>query len=101
MLRITAKADDPRQRREVEANRFASLLLMPPHLLRGTMTEFREFVLQHALAFAHDFAVDRPDSCRIGSGRGLVPAHLTLRDRPFVSFRFGSGIATLIHRMAD
>ena len=64
MLRMTAKADDPRQRREVEANRFASLLLMPPHLLRGAMTAFREPDLQHVLALARDFAVGKETAAR-------------------------------------
>ncbi|TXN74641.1 ImmA/IrrE family metallo-endopeptidase [Methylobacterium sp. WL8] len=64
MLRITAKADDPRQRREVEANRFASLLLMPPHLLRGGMTAFREPDLQHVLALAREFAVGKETAAR-------------------------------------
>ena len=64
MLRITAKADDPRQRREVEANRFASLLLMPPHLLREAMTAFREPDLQHVLALARDFAVGKETAAR-------------------------------------
>ncbi|TXN73715.1 ImmA/IrrE family metallo-endopeptidase [Methylobacterium sp. WL6] len=64
MLRITAKADDPRQRREVEANRFASLLLMPPHLLRGAMTAFREPDLQHVLALAREFAVGKETAAR-------------------------------------
>ncbi|MGT2489123.1 ImmA/IrrE family metallo-endopeptidase [Methylobacterium oryzae CBMB20] len=41
LLRVTAKEGDQRQRREVEANRFATLLLMPPHLLRGAMAAFR------------------------------------------------------------
>ena len=64
MLRITAKEGDPRQRREVEANRFASLLLMPPHLLRGAMTAFREPDLQHVLALARDFAVGAETAAR-------------------------------------
>ncbi|TXM94701.1 ImmA/IrrE family metallo-endopeptidase [Methylobacterium sp. WL30] len=64
MLHITAKAGDQRQRREVEANRFANLLLMPPHLLRGAMTAFHEPDLQHVLALARDFAVGRETAAR-------------------------------------
>ena len=64
MLRMTAKEGDPRQRREVEANRFASLLLMPPHLLRRAMTAFREPDLQHVLALARDFAVGKETAAR-------------------------------------
>ncbi len=39
-LRVTAKDGDPRQRREIEANRFATVMLMPPHLLRAAWQPF-------------------------------------------------------------
>ncbi|MFD0938384.1 ImmA/IrrE family metallo-endopeptidase [Methylobacterium trifolii] len=64
LLRLTAKAGDQRQRREVEANRFAALVLMPPHLLRGAMTAFREPDLQHVLALARDFGVGKEAAAR-------------------------------------
>ncbi|WP_375454388.1 ImmA/IrrE family metallo-endopeptidase [uncultured Methylobacterium sp.] len=64
LLRLTAKAGDQRQRREVEANRFAALVLMPPHLLRGAMAAFREANLQHVLALARDFAVGKEAAAR-------------------------------------
>jgi Zn-dependent peptidase ImmA (M78 family) len=64
LLRIKAKEGDQRQRREVEANRFASLLLMPPHLLRGAMAAFREPGLQHVLALARDFGVGKEMAAR-------------------------------------
>ncbi|TXN33094.1 ImmA/IrrE family metallo-endopeptidase [Methylobacterium sp. WL19] len=64
LLRVAAKEDDQRQRREVEANRFASLLLMHPHLLRGAMAAFREPDLQHVLTLARDFAVGRETAAR-------------------------------------
>lgn len=64
LLRVTAKEGDQRQHREVEANRFASLLLMPPHLLRAAMAAFPEPDLQHVLALAHDFGVGKETAAR-------------------------------------
>ncbi|MFD0938642.1 ImmA/IrrE family metallo-endopeptidase [Methylobacterium trifolii] len=64
LLRLTAEAGDQRQRREVEANRFAALVLMPPHLLRGAMAGFREPDLQHVLALAGDFVVGKEAAAR-------------------------------------
>lgn len=64
LLRVQAKEGDQRQRREVEANRFAALVLMPPHLLRGAMAAFPEPNLQHVLALARDFAVGRETAAR-------------------------------------
>ncbi|MCJ2044468.1 ImmA/IrrE family metallo-endopeptidase [Methylobacterium sp. J-078] len=64
LLRVTAKDGDRRQRMEVEANRFAGLVLMPPHLLRAAMSAFREPDLQHVLALARDFAVGKEVAAR-------------------------------------
>lgn len=64
LLCVTAKEGDERQRREVEANRFATLILMPPHLLRGAMAAFREPDLQHVLVLARDFAVRKEAAAR-------------------------------------
>ena len=64
LLRLTAKAGDQRQRREVEANRFAALVLMPPHLLRQAMAAFREPDLEHVLMLARDFAVGKEPAAR-------------------------------------
>ncbi|WP_246689404.1 ImmA/IrrE family metallo-endopeptidase [Methylobacterium sp. WL19] len=64
LLRVQAKEGDQRQRREVEANRFAALVLMPPHLLRGAMAAFREPDLHHVLTLARDFAVGRETAAR-------------------------------------
>ncbi|KQP48738.1 ImmA/IrrE family metallo-endopeptidase [Methylobacterium sp. Leaf106] len=64
LLRLTAKVGDERQLREVEANRFATLVLMPPHLLREAMAAFREPDLQHVLALARDFAVGKEAAAR-------------------------------------
>ncbi|KQP03422.1 ImmA/IrrE family metallo-endopeptidase [Methylobacterium sp. Leaf93] len=64
LLRVHAKEGDQRQRREVEANRFATLVLMPPHLLRGAMAAFREPNLQQVLTLARDFAVGKETAAR-------------------------------------
>jgi hypothetical protein len=64
LLRLTAKAGDRRQGMEVEANRFAALVLMPPHRLRGAMAAFREPDLQHVLGLARDFAVGKEAAAR-------------------------------------
>ncbi|MHC2018918.1 ImmA/IrrE family metallo-endopeptidase [Methylobacterium sp. CM6247] len=64
LVRLTAKEGDVRQLREVEANRFAALVLMPPHLLREAMAAFREPDLQHVLALARDFAVGKEAAAR-------------------------------------
>ncbi|KQO45694.1 hypothetical protein ASF24_11035 [Methylobacterium sp. Leaf86] len=64
LLRLTAKEGDERQLREVEANRFAALVLMPPHLLREAMAAFRKPDLQHVLALARDFAVGKEAAAR-------------------------------------
>ncbi|MGH1588580.1 ImmA/IrrE family metallo-endopeptidase [Methylobacterium phyllosphaerae] len=64
LLRVTAKEGDQRQRREVEANRFATLMLMPPHLLRGAMATFRKPDLEHVRVLARDFAVGKAAAAR-------------------------------------
>ncbi|GJD40349.1 hypothetical protein OICFNHDK_2818 [Methylobacterium bullatum] len=64
LRRLTAKEGDERQLREIEANRFAALVLMPPHLLRGAMAAFREPDLQHVLALARDFMVGKEAAAR-------------------------------------
>jgi hypothetical protein len=64
LLRVAAKEGDQRQRREVEANRFATLMLIPPHLLRGAMAAFREPDLEHVLVLARDFAVGKEAAAR-------------------------------------
>ncbi|GJD30590.1 hypothetical protein PMNALOAF_1837 [Methylobacterium adhaesivum] len=64
LLRLTAKEGDQQQRREVEANRFATLILMPPHLLRKAMAAFPGADLQHVLALARDFGVSRETAAR-------------------------------------
>jgi Zn-dependent peptidase ImmA (M78 family) len=65
LLRFTAKDGDRRQQRETEANRFATLMLMPPHLLRGAMAAFPAPDLQHVLGLARDFAVGKETAARV------------------------------------
>jgi len=64
LLRVKAKEGDGRQRREVEANRFAALMLMPPHRLREAMAGFRKADLQHVLGLARDFGVGKETAAR-------------------------------------
>ena len=59
LLRLTVKQGDRRQRREVEANRFAALMLISPHMLRGPMAAFGEPDLQHVPVLTRDFAVGK------------------------------------------
>ena len=64
LLRLTAKEGDRRQRMEIEANRFATLMLMPPHLMREAIAAFCEPDLRHVLVLARDFAVGKEASAR-------------------------------------
>lgn len=64
LLRLTAKEGDRRQRMEVEANRFASLLLMPPPVLRQAMRSYREPNLQHIPVLARQFGVSKEAMAR-------------------------------------
>lgn len=62
--RLAAKEGDRRQRMEFEANRFASLLLMPPPMIRQAMRDFREPDLQHIPPLARQFNVSREAMAR-------------------------------------
>lgn len=64
LARLTAKEGDKRQRMEVEANRFASLLLMPPKRLRQEMRTCRDPDLQHIPALARRFGVSKEAMAR-------------------------------------
>ncbi|MBO1021121.1 ImmA/IrrE family metallo-endopeptidase [Methylobacterium sp. SD274] len=112
LLRVQAKEGDQRQRREVEANRFAALVLMPPHLLRGAMAAFREPNLQHVLTLARDFAVGRETVARayvqyhpeqiaiVVVGNGRVQRCYRSLSFPTIVCRVGSPVPTgsLYHR---
>ena len=49
---------------EVEANRFASLMLMPPHRLRGAIAAFGKPDLQHVTTLARDFEISKEAAAR-------------------------------------
>jgi hypothetical protein len=51
-------------RMEVEANKFAALLLMPPPLLRKYMSKFRDPNLSHVLDIHDDFEVSKDAAAR-------------------------------------
>lgn len=59
MLRLDMKEADRRARMEAEANRFASLILMPPAALRRALGACRGPDLQHVLKLAKDFDVSK------------------------------------------
>ncbi len=64
-LRLLAQKDqDRRARMEVEANRFAALLLMPPPLLRARLREKRHPQLEHLVALADMFDVSKEAMAR-------------------------------------
>ncbi|TNC09050.1 ImmA/IrrE family metallo-endopeptidase [Methylobacterium terricola] len=109
LLRLTAKPGDPRQRMEMEANRFASLVLMPPHLLRGAMEAFREPDLQHVLMLARDFAVGKEVAARayvqyhperiaiVVAGNGRVQRCYRSLSFPEIGCAVGSPVPTRSH----
>ena len=109
LLRLTAKPGDPRQRMEMEANRFASLVLMPPPLLRGAMEAFREPDLQHVLILARDFAVGKEVAARayvqyhperiaiVVAGNGRVQRCYRSLSFPAISCAVGSPVPTRSH----
>lgn len=112
LLRLTAKEGDRRQRMEVEANRFASLLLMPPPMLRQAMRGFREPDLQHVPALARQFGVSKEAMARAyaqhhGEPIAIVVTHAGTVLRcyrnlafPFITCANGSAVpaGSLYHR---
>jgi Zn-dependent peptidase ImmA (M78 family) len=64
MQMLTAKEADRRGRMEVEANRFAALLLMPPPALRRALKACKGPDLQHIPKFARDFDVSKEAMAR-------------------------------------
>lgn len=59
MQMLSARENDRRARMEVEANRFASLILMPPPALRSALKPLRDPDLQHIPKLARDFKVSK------------------------------------------
>lgn len=68
MQRLSAKEHDRRARMEVEANRFASLILIPPPYLRLQLKQCRMPDLQHIPRLARMFDVSKQ------AMRGPTPA---------------------------
>lgn len=64
MQRLSAKENDRRARMEVEANRFASLLLIPPPHLRLQLRQCRTPDLQHIPQLARAFDVSKQAMAR-------------------------------------
>ncbi|KLK90156.1 ImmA/IrrE family metallo-endopeptidase [Microvirga sp. KLBC 81] len=64
MLRLGAKETDRRERMEAEANRFASLILIPPPALRLALRPYREPDLAHIPKLARDFKVSKEAMAR-------------------------------------
>jgi uncharacterized protein DUF955 len=59
MQRLSAAENDRRGRMEVEANRFASLMLMPPPLLRPYLRRRRDPDIGHVAELASEFKVSK------------------------------------------
>jgi hypothetical protein len=59
MRRLSAAENDRRGRMEVEANRFASLILMPPPLLRPYLKQRRDPDVGHMAQLAAEFEVSK------------------------------------------
>lgn len=62
--KLSAKEGDRRARMEVEANRFASLILIPPPALRTALRPLREPNLEHVPALARQFGVSKEAMAR-------------------------------------
>jgi Zn-dependent peptidase ImmA (M78 family) len=59
MMRLSAKESDRRARMEVEANKFSSLILIPPPHLRIALRNCREPDLQHIAQLSRKFEVSK------------------------------------------
>ncbi len=70
LRRSDQKSAEPRRRMEAEANRFASLLLMPPHLIREGLRRADRPDLAEVLALAERFDVSKE-----AMARAYVDAH--------------------------
>jgi hypothetical protein len=64
MSRLSAKENDRRARMEVEANRFASLILIPPPVLRAELGSRPQADLQHIPELARRFDVSKEAMAR-------------------------------------
>ena len=105
LLASDRKAFDKRMRWEAEANRFASLILMPPHLYRKDVNAKRDADLNHLLALADRYKVSKESAGRAyvdfrddavavlitHEGR-LLRSYRRQNDFPFISVRWGTEI---------
>lgn len=64
MLRLGAKEVDRRARMEVEANRFASLILIPPPALRNDLRNFAHADLKYVVSLAQRYDVSKEAMAR-------------------------------------
>src|SRR4051794_8423664 len=64
MRRLSARENDRRARMEVEANRFAALILMPPPELRAQLKVCAVPDLQHIPKLARHFDVSKEAAAR-------------------------------------
>ena len=112
--KLSAGEGDRRARMEVEANRFASLILMPPPLLRAALRSLREPDLEHIPALARQFGVSKEAMARayaeyheqdvaiIVVRHGTVQRlyHRRTGDFPYIQVRNGNAVpqASLLHR---
>lgn len=64
LLTLSAKEGERRRSMEVQANRFASLLLMPPPILRKALKACSDPDLQHIPKLARDFDVSKEAMAR-------------------------------------
>jgi Zn-dependent peptidase ImmA (M78 family) len=105
MLANDRKAFDQRMRWEAEANRFASLILMPPHLFRKEVNAKRDADLKHIVDLADRYKVSKESAGRTyvdfrddavallvtHNGR-LLRSYRRQDDFPFISVRWGAEI---------
>ena len=112
LMRLTAKETDRRARMEVEANRFASLILIPPPMFRRAVGK-QSPDLQHIVKLAGDFKVSKEAMARAYAERhhevlAVVVVHngkilRSYRDRmrfPFIQSAAGAQVprGSLYHR---
>jgi Zn-dependent peptidase ImmA (M78 family) len=112
LMTLTAKENDRRARMEVEANRFAALILIPPPMLRRAVGK-QSPDLQHVVKLAGDFKVSKEAMARAYAERhhevlAVVVVHngkilRSYRDRirfPFIQPAAGTQVprGSLYHR---
>lgn len=103
--RMSAKEQDRRGRMEVEANRFASLILMPPPFLRRAIANGRDPSFAELIELAKDFAVSKQAMARAYADYHPLPVAVLIiedtvikgcyRDRrrfPFVKPKHGQTV---------